>query len=298
MALNISIAGGDTRQFYMLHRLISKLNNKDYFIKYYQPGSRPLEFQILQNAYSHTFAVCSDMEELLADCHIFLGPAPFSRDGIHLFSSDANIRIPLNEFRKCRNLKYLFGGNIPKSVISEFSDNITEIYDFMKIEEFVQLNSELTAEGLLKDIIANTPVSINNSHILISGYGNCGKRIAEKLSALGGIIYIYDKFADVNLSAQEQGYTSINIHQEQSSLPSFDFVVNTVPALIYETPFLRKLRKSCVLFEVASSPGGFDENICQGLSLKLVSCPGIPGKTAPKTAGYAMADCILAKLEI
>lgn len=298
MALNISIAGGDTRQFYMLHRLITRLSKNDCFIKYFQPAPVPLEFQVLENSYFHSFATCSSTEELFADCEIFIGPAPFSRDGIHLFSTEENVKIPLSDLKKMNSLKYLFGGNIPAVVTNDFAHSQTELFDFMKLPDFIIKNSDLTAEGLLRDIIANTPSSIKGSRILVSGYGNCGRAIAEKLSALEGDIYVYDRDAVASVTAKAHGYSTIDLGEEQNLFPSFNMVVNTVPAQIFETSFLRKLRKSCVLFDIASAPGGFDDTICQGLSLKLVNCPGIPGKTAPKAAGYAMADCVLEQLNI
>lgn len=77
----------------------------------------------------------------------------------------------------------------------------------------------------------------------------------------------------------------------------FDLIINTIPSPVFKSCFLRHLKKDCVLFEVASRPGGFDEDMCRGLSLKLISCPGIPGKTAPKPAGEAIADAVLPLLK-
>ncbi len=296
MAYHISIAGGDSRQFYMLHDLIIHLSSQDFFIKYYHPSSIPLEYKILENSYSHIFKICQNPDDLFSDCQIFIGPTPFSKDKTTIFSPDSELQIPLNTLFNLPKLRYVFGGNLPDTLVKNLPAK-TITFDFMKNDFFQSVNSELTAEGLLKNIISETPISLPNSKILISGYGNCGKAIADKLSALQAQITIYDYQKNKMDLAHNAGYQTMDLIQNSDSYLPFTSIINTVPSRIFDTSFLRKLKKSCVLFDIASAPGGFDENICKGLALRLVNCPGIPGATAPQTAGCAMSQSILTQLQ-
>ena len=167
----------------------------------------------------------------------------------------------------------------------------------MKDSDFLNTNSTLTAEGLLSYIIRNTDCSITGARILIAGYGHCGEQIAAKLSALSAEISIFDKDPDRQKAAEDAGFPFYDIRSWPFVHADFDLIINTIPSPVFKSCFLRHLKKDCVLFEVASRPGGFDEDMCRGLSLKLISCPGIPGKTAPKPAGEAIADAVLPLLK-
>lgn len=298
MSLCISIAGGDFRQYYMLTRILKNLekNSIPYKIKCFRVDFPTEDFQNLINIHPGKILICSTLSELFADCNILICPTPFSKDGIHLFVSGKQERIPLKELSEQPSMpEFIAGGNIPKHFLNGQNSSVT-VRDIMKDKKFLEINSSLTAEGLLKYIIENTVCSIQNSNIFIAGYGRCGKLIAEKLHLLGGNIFFYDNDLLQTARGREQGFLFYDITAYPLAQEDFDIVINTIPSPVLKAPFLRKLKKSCVLFETASAPGGFDGDICQGLALNLIKCPGIPGKTAPKTAGEAMADSILAML--
>ena len=295
MSLCISIAGGDYRQFYMLYRLMEKLsgNNISCFVKCYQVNFPINEFKDLMEANSGNIQICDSIWDLLKDCDILIGPVPFTKDGINIFSADKFPKTAISDIINHPEYpKIIFGGNIPKYLINGMSDFPVLFKDIMNDEAFAEKNSALTAEGLLKYIIENTFCSIENAKILITGYGRCGKTISHKLSALEGHISIYENNSIKMREAQEQGYSLFDINVYADTPADFDFIINTVPSPIFKAPFLRKLNRKCVLFDIASAPGGFDNDVCQGLALKVIQCPGIPGKTAPLNSGFNMADSI------
>ena len=96
----------------------------------------------------------------------------------------------------------------------------------------------LTAEGLIGEIIKNTDFSLNNSKVLILGFGKCGTNIASRLFNL-----------------------------------------------------------NCVLFEIAGYPYGFDKKLSEKYGISLITCSGLPGKTAPKAAGELIAKSIISYLK-
>ena len=296
MSLCISVTGGDSRQFYMLYRLMEKLSGKkiSYYIKCYQVNFPTDDLKNLMASHPGSIIICDSMWELLTDCDILIGPAPFTKDGINIFAADEFPKTSVSEIiNHTEYPKIILGGNIPKYLINGMSAFPVFIIDIMKNKKFVERNSSITGEGLLKYVIENTLCSIENSKILVTGYGRCGKVICQKLSCLGGKISIYDKDTLQTAARKQLGYSFYDMNSYTDTPADFDFIVNTIPSPVFKSPFLRKLNRNCILFDIASAPGGFDSDICQGLALKVIRCPGIPGKTAPLTSGYAMADSIL-----
>lgn len=145
------------------------------------------------------------------------------------------------------------------------------VLNYMSSREFLLANAELTAEGLLAYLILNTPFALNGANALVLGFGRCGAAIAKRLHALGCRVDAYD------------------LIPEQLEKPeSYDFLVNTIPAVVLTEKILSPLRKDCILFDIVTTPGGYDEAAVGKLGLKLIRCAAIPGNTAPKAAGYAI----------
>ncbi len=65
-------------------------------------------------------------------------------------------------------------------------------FDFLKNEKVVWSNAILTAEGLISNIINNTPFALDTAKALIIGFGRCGINTALKLKALNVCVTIYD----------------------------------------------------------------------------------------------------------
>lgn len=145
------------------------------------------------------------------------------------------------------------------------------VLNYMSSREFLISNAELTAEGFLSYLILNTPFALNGATALILGFGRCGSAIAKRLHVLGCRVDAYDL-----------------VPNQLEKPESYDFIINTIPAIVLTEEILTPLRKDCILFDIASAPGGYDEDAVLKLGMKLIRCPGIPGFTAPKTAGYAI----------
>ena len=73
----------------------------------------------------------------------------------------------------------------------------------------------------------------------------------------------------------------------------FDIVFNTVPVLILNKDVLKKFKRSCLIIDLASNPGGTDFDYAKKLNLKTIWALGLPGKYSPRTSGEITADIIL-----
>ena len=73
----------------------------------------------------------------------------------------------------------LFGGNFPDIFLSLAKEKNKRIFDFMKCEEFSSFNAIATAEGSIMEAIRLSPWNLEDSEVLIIGYGCCGTVIAK-----------------------------------------------------------------------------------------------------------------------
>lgn len=188
----------------------------------------------------------------------------------------------------------VFGGSLPKNLMCV---NDIRFVDVLNDENVVWNNSVLTAEGLVAYIIQHTDFTINNANILILGFGKCGINIARTLSALSGKISVYDHTSIHLTQARAYGYEGIIYEDLEKHMDKFDIIINTVPKEIFHEIHYCKMKNSCILFEIASAPYGLNKDFALKHHLSLITCPGIPGATAPKSAGELIAKSIISYLE-
>ena len=60
---------------------------------------------------------------------------------------------------------------------------------------------------------------------------------------------------------------------------------------------LRQVREDCLLLDLASAPGGVDQEAAKDLGRRVQSALGLPGRVAPRTAAAAIRDSIYHILE-
>lgn len=191
----------------------------------------------------------------------------------------------------------IMGGNLGFEADHLKKDGL-QIFDYYADPLLQCANAVPTAEGAIEILMAQLPVTIQGTCGLITGFGRIGSLLASKLTLLGAKITVSArKEADLGrILAAGMGaeYTG----HYRKALDQYDYVINTVPAPVFSTKDYTKLRPGCLLLELASSPGGFDDALCHAHGLHCVRAPGLPGKCAPKTAGYAIADAILRLIEL
>ena len=170
-------------------------------------------------------------------------------------------------------------------------------FDFLKDEKVVWSNAMLTAEGLISNIINNTPFALDTAKALIIGFGRCGINTALKLKALNVCVTIYDHTPIHLCQASSYGLNTSTFDNLIECISDFDIIINTVPCEVLTENLLSLVKKDCVLFEVASRPYGINNELVKKYRLSLVTCPGLPGKTAPKSAGELIAKSIISYLE-
>ena len=74
---------------------------------------------------------------------------------------------------------------------------------------------------------------------------------------------------------------------------SYDLIFNTVPAQILDADALAHCASDAIVIELASAPYGVDFDAAKRLNIPVIPAPGLPGKTAPRTAGAIIRSVIL-----
>lgn len=193
--------------------------------------------------------------------------------------------------------QYVLGGCLGAQR-DQLAETGAHVFDYYEDPLLQYANAVPTAEGAIGILIDRMPAAIQGARGLITGYGRIGTVLAQKLALLG---------AEITVSARKESHlgaiTAAGLRAERTNryrypLNQYDFVINTVPASVFNSAHYAQLGAQCLLMELASPPGGFDEALIHTHGLQLIRAPGLPGKCAPKTAGYGIADAVLRILNL
>lgn len=230
------------------------------------------------------------------DTKYIVGCTPFSKHGDYI-NCDFYSSFPTSTFFSLlKPGQIVFAGSISDTIIKNAPNDVTFV-DVLKDENVVWNNAMLTSEGLIAEMIRKTDYALSGSNVLILGFGKCGTNLALRLNALNCNVTIYDHTPKHLSQAASYGYHILEYDDFSLKLNDFDIIINTVPENIFSDFHMSIIQKSCVLFEIASFPYGFDKALAEKYNLSLITCPGIPGITAPKTAGELIAQSIISYLK-
>lgn len=166
-------------------------------------------------------------------------------------------------------------------------------------DDIAILNSIPTAEGTLQKAIEMTDKTIHGSNTFIIGFGRIGKTLARLFKAVGAEVTVAGKKGAQQARIIEMGCTFVLATDLQQYIQHADICINTVPAMVLTPNIIDQMQKNIRVIDVASSPGGMDFLYAKQSGIRYEHLLGIPGKTAPITAGNILAQvltqCILDK---
>ena len=158
-------------------------------------------------------------------------------------------------------------------------------------------NAIATAEGAIAHAIVMSPWNIEDSSVCITGYGTCGRVLAEKCKALGAKTTVAVRRPEVAKKAFQDGYHVMQTEELMNKAEEFQYFFNTVPAVLFTDAVLEKLRKDAVLVDIASNEGGVDYKAAEAYQLKAVQILRIPGRFAAKSSAKKLCEILLAQEE-
>jgi len=184
----------------------------------------------------------------------------------------------------------VFAGRVPPELPEFCERHGLELYDYLKREEFAVMNAVLTAEAAAGIAIRETESSVFGANVLVLGFGRIGKLVSRYFVSLGAKVTAAARKPSDLAWIRANGYNAVNITdaaQLSQALSGADIILNTVPAPILSGNVSEAVRPEALLIELASVPCTDGTE-----SFRTVKAGGLPGKTAPITAGCIIAETI------
>lgn len=282
MKNSFAIVGGDLR---IVH-LAKMLANDGKMVYLYGLEKTKEKINLLNVNY------CNTVEEVIKNAEVIISSIPFSKDGINIYAPFSNEAIKIEKLANCLENKTLFAGSISDNFYKLVKNKKLETIDLMEQEDLTVLNTIATAEGAISDLITNTETILHGSKVLILGFGRVAKVLAKKLVGLNVNVTCAARKDKDFAWIKALGYNLTNINTLSENLNQYDIIINTVPHLILNEEKLAYVKKDCLLMDLASKPGGIDQEICERRELKFIWSLAIPGKVAPVTSAEFIKNTI------
>lgn len=278
---NITVLGGDLRQAYAAEYLSSA-------------GCHITCFHTPCFPYNNTLSIIDSLPQALKKADAVLMPSPLSADGSHLFQKSKEFpSLSLEELSlQIPEYTTVFFNGMPVSFKQQLTKKHCALQNLAASPAFGKQNAQLTAEGLLSELIRYTPFSIKNTVTLLLGYGKCGHTIGPMLSRLKSRVYVLEKNPEFQAEAEKHGLLVLSPAEKNTILPHCSLIINTIPQHVLTEQELKLLSGNCHIFDIASSPFGFSSNITTQYALPYFRLPGLPGKFSPQTAGTIIGKTI------
>lgn len=172
-----------------------------------------------------------------------------------------------------------------------------QLVELLDDEEFLLRNAVVTAEGALELAMSHLPVTLHGSASVVVGVGRCGQQLVRLLGALGSRVIAVGFRPEEHARAEALGARSVEPRSLAEAVEGADVIFNTAPALVVTEGVLARMSPQAILIDIASEPGGVDRAAAARLGRVALHIPGIPGKTAPRTAARITLEVLRRRLQ-
>ncbi len=216
----------------------------------------------------------------IQDADVVLLPVPTTRDGKNVFCPQSDKVIPLDFVKNAKE----------HTLILSCGYNFNELncIDYLKHDDFCLLNAVPTAEGAIAKAIFDTPFCLWNSCVLVIGCGRVAKILIDRLYALKCKVTVSARKSADFAYLDAIGINHIPTSDVAKNANKYDIIFNTIDVELF-TQYDNL--KNCYLYDL-STKGCLDFNKAKQKNIKAEKVPGIPGKTAPVTAGKIIAKTV------
>lgn len=205
------------------------------------------------------------------------------------------VRLPADLLVGSKDNVLIFSG-IPTDNLS----NMLEIADrkciyMMKDNHVIRENAYPTVEGIIADVINNTEITLNDSNVLVFGYGNIGSLLVYYLYMLGAHVSVAIIKEEDKVILNKLGFNNFYSYDHDSLISEIgraDIIINTVPKTVIDDSLIKYINRDAYVLDVASHPYGVDQEVLAEYFIKSKLYLGIPGKVAPKTSGKILTKKI------
>ena len=274
---HITIIGGDTRYTYTARHLRSFGWDVDTFQVQGSPDS-------------------VSASQLFRRSDAFLLPYPaFNAKGYLPFLQGETILHCSDLLPHCTKDTVILCGR-PGSFAQPLGLTGARVIDYEQDEFLTTANAALTAEGALSLALNRMDCTLWQSRCLVTGFGRVGKQLSLRLRDLGARVTVAVRKPADQALIQALGMRYDTIPRYAHGLGEYQLILNTVPVPVFTPEHYSAMDPGCVLIDLASSPGGIDASQCLKRSLTFTHARGLPGRTAPATAGRLIAEAAIRTL--
>lgn len=278
---NLVVVGGDKRTAYM----VPCLERKGYSVFVY--GTYEL------SEYGNCGKYVSSLAEAVEKADVIVGGIPLFK-GNCIYSEkqlpDLNIETLI---RLLRPGQKIFAGVIPRGFREKCQAKQVSCYDFMEDEPMAVFNAIATAEGAILEAVRNQETNIHGSQSLVLGYGRCGRVLCEKLKGLNASVTLCCRKEKDLAYGNACGLRTISLKDLPKVIHLYEYIYNTIPAIVLDGKLLSEVRKDAIVIDLASGKGGVDYETAQVENIRALHCLGLPGKYAAKISGESLADFVV-----
>ncbi len=201
--------------------------------------------------------------------------------------NEDKIILPKNFLLGAKESTYVFSG-----IKSDNLDKMAKGLNYIKLldyEDVKEDNGILTSEGIIANIIYNTKHSINNSNIVVLGYGKVAKPLVRALTALGANVKVGVIKKEDYQTLNNSFYTNVNMKEH---LEKADVIINTSPNKVLDEDNLKYIKWGSYILDISSYPYGIDIEVARELNIDVTILSGIPGSISPSSAAKTLSKKI------
>lgn len=273
-----AVIGGDMRQVYLAEALE-------------RGGGRVCHFALCQKL--GWGCGLDSLSEVCGAASCLIGPIPFCKNGDALNQSASGQALSIDRFLDdLASGQSFFAGCIPDDFRAQAVEKGVRVFDLMKELQLSIFNTAATAEGAICEAIQRSPLNLHHNSCGVLGYGKCGRTLCSYLKGMHGRVCVFTNSKEECAQAALIADRSENLEEFAVRAGEFDFIFNTIPARIMDREILGKMKKSVVVIDIASAPGGADYEAARELGLNAVLCPGLPGRYAPASSAEAVKEAV------
>ena len=204
----------------------------------------------------------------------------------HIFAP--NILIGAKDLDHLKGGEVVIGGRADNEAIALFNSLDVRYFNMLEDELFQARNARLTAEGTLDIILSHSFSSLDRISVLVIGFGRTGSAVVRLLNDVGVGKLTVATTASVRPAL---AFADNVIKSKDFDFAPYDAVINTAPQQIIDDKEVLTFSSNAVYIDLASKPA-LSLNFAKYLGIDAEIYPALPAKTAPISAGEAIADYV------
>ena len=184
----------------------------------------------------------------------------------------------------------ILGGKLGAAGVA-LADRGYAVLDYFADECLTAENAAITAEGAIQLAMDALPATLWGGEVLVLGWGRIGQLLSRRLAGLGARVTAAARRPRDRAMIEALGLRSEKTGVYRRGLSQYRVIFNTVPAEVLTPTQTAQTWPDCLLVEL--STGGS----MASSGRRHLTAGGLPGKTAPETAGLCIGNAIFRLLQ-